>query len=116
MNNLGPHVFVAMNFFNLGLVMAFAYSLVILFGKRHPFPKRLAAPGLFTAAAFAVFLNFPSGIETGVDFQEGMTGMLRNRPEFLPLALVEWVVILGILVWVLMLGIYLVGVRKNRTG
>ena len=107
MNNLGPHIVVAMNFFNLGMVMAFAYSLVILFGKRHPFPKWLAAPGLLTAAAFVVFLNFPSDFDSGVDFQEGMTGMLRNRPDFMPLALVEWVVILGILVWVLMLGGYL---------
>jgi hypothetical protein len=53
-----------------------------------------------------------SDFDQGVDFQEEMAGLLRNRPDFIPLALLGWVVILEILVWVLMLGIYLFVNRK----
>ena len=112
MNFLEPHILVALTFFDLGMLVAFLYSFMFLFSRKHPFPRWLAIPGLVTAAAFAWFNNFPSEFDADVDFQEGMAGMLRNRPDFIPLALMEWVVILGILIWVLMLGIYLVLKRQ----
>ena len=52
-------------------------------------------------------LEFPSDINSDVSFDEGMSTLLTNRPDFIPMALLEWVVILGILVWVLILGCYL---------
>jgi hypothetical protein len=33
-----------------------------------------------------------------------MHALVINRPDFIPLALLEWVVVLGILIFVLMLG------------
>jgi len=42
-----------------------------------------------------------------------MAGLLRNRPDFIPLALLEWVVILGILAWFLMLGIFLFNKERS---
>jgi len=107
MNNLEPHIRVAMRFFNLGMLITFLYSLVFLFSRWHPFPRWVAIPGLWNAAAFAWFLNYPSNFDSGVSFEQGMVGILANRPDFIPLALLEWVVILGILLWVLILSGYL---------
>lgn len=113
MNNLQPHLFVALTFFDLGLVVALLYSLFFLVSKKHPFPKWLALPGIINSITFAVFIFYPSDFDAGVGFEDGMAGLLRNRPEYIPLALMEWVVILGILVWFLMLGIYLFIKGKN---
>ena len=106
MNALGRHLFVALAFFDLGLLTAFVYSLVILFGKGHSLPRWLAIPGLLNTVSFLIFTNFPSQFEEGIDFQEGMGGLLANRPDFIPLALMEWIVILGVVAWILTLGIY----------
>jgi len=113
MNLLKPHVLAAMTFFNLGMLISFLYSFVFLLSKRHPFPKWLAIPGFLNAATFTWFLNFPSEIDVGIDFQEGMAGLLNNRPDFIPLALMEWIVVLGILIWISVIGLYLVVDRKN---
>ena len=106
MNALDMHIVFALGFFNLGMLVALAYSLVFLFGKNHLYPRWLSIPGFLNTAAFFTFNNFPSQFEKGVDFNEGMGGLLSNRPDFIPLALMEWVVILGILIWFFMLGIY----------
>jgi len=107
MNNLQPHIFVAMNFFNLGMFISLLYSLVILLGKKHPFSRWLAIPGLINAGLFIWFLNFPSDEDAINQFQEGMQGLIRNRPDFMPMALLEWAVILGIILWVFLIGVYL---------
>lgn len=112
MNMLDQHILAALGFFNLGQLAALAYSLVFLFGKNHAYPRWLSIPGFLNTAAFFAFNNFPSQFEEGVDFQAGMQGLLANRPDFLPLALMEWVVILGILVWFIILGLYLI--RQSR--
>lgn len=108
MNRLDQHIIVALGFFNLGQLAALVFSLVFLFGKNHPYPRWLSIPGLLNTAAFFAFNNFPSQFEEGVDFNQGMEGLLTNRPDFIPLALMEWVVILGILIWFAMLGTYMV--------
>jgi hypothetical membrane protein len=113
MNNLQPHIFFALAFFNLGMLVSFVYSLLFLIGRGGPFPRWLALPGLFNTAAFLTFNNFPSQFAEGVDFQEGMQGLLSNRPEFIPLAALEWVVVLGILAWFLMIGLYLAFNRRT---
>ena len=107
MNDLDKHIFVALGFFNLGQLVALFYSLVILFSKSHPFPRWLGLPGLFCTASFLAFNTYPSDIKGEVDFQAGMAGLLASRPDFIPLALLEWVLILSLMVWFLALGIYL---------
>jgi hypothetical membrane protein len=114
MNYLEPHIIVAMRFFNLGMLISFLYSLVFLFSRRHPFPRWVAVPGLVNAAVFTWFLNFPLEFDQDVGFEQGMAGLLTLRPDFIPLALLEWVVILGILIWVLILGVYLFLNRKSE--
>jgi hypothetical membrane protein len=108
MNKLDQHIFFALGFFNLGLIVSLIYSIIFLIGRNLPFPRWLSIPGFITTASFFAFNNFPSQFEEGVDFHEGMAGLLSNRPDFIPLALMEWVVVLGIITWFLMLGLYLV--------
>ena len=114
MNQLDQHILVALGFFNLGQVVALAYSLVFLFGKNHPYPRWLAIPGFINTAAFFAFNNFPPQFEEGVDFNQGMEGLLTNRPDFIPLALMEWVVILGILIWFLIMGLHMLRQTRER--
>jgi len=107
MNHLQPHIVAAMSFFNLGMLTSFLYSFLFLFDKRRTFPRWLAIPGLLNGAAFALFLNFPASADATADFQQGMSGFLTNRPDFMAVALLEWVVVLGIMIWVFLLGVSL---------
>ena len=108
MNSLAPHLRAALTFFNLGMLVSLIYSLVILFGGKHPFPKWLSIPGLLSTAAFTLFLYYPSEIDsTDINFQDAMAKLFANRPDFIPLALMEWSVIIGILIWIAMLAAYL---------
>ena len=93
MNYVNPHTFAALTFFNVGMAV--------------PFPKWLAVPGLLYAATFAWFSFFPPDIPADIDFQGGMAGLLRNRPDVFALAIIEWVMVLAILLWILLMGIYL---------
>ena len=114
MNDLDRHIFVALGFFNLGLLVALIYSLIFLFKKDHPFPRWLAVPGMLNTAAFFIFNNFPPQFEEGIEFRDGMAGLFSNRPALIPLAVMEWIVILGILIWFLLLGSYLVCVNRSN--
>ena len=69
------------------------------------------------AAAFTLFLYYPSDLDAAASDLEGfMQGFLTDRPDLIPLALMEWVVVLGILVWILLLGIYLFANRAADAG
>lgn len=114
MNALDQHIFVALLFFDLGLLTALVYSLVILFNKGHNLPRWLAIPGIVNTMGFFIFTNFPNQFEGGVDFQEGMGGLLANRPNFIPLALMEWIVILGVVAWFLIMGIFFLSKHQSK--
>lgn len=114
MNNVDPHSVAALTFFQLGMVTCILYSLVILFGKRHDFPKWLALPGLIYALAFASFILFPDLIPVDLDVQQGMEGFTRDRPDIFALAVIEWIMVLAILIWILLMGIYFAIRRDNQ--
>lgn len=114
MNFLEPHIKVAMRFFNLGMLMTFLFSILFIFTRWHPFPRWIAIPGLLNAVSFAWFLNTPSDFDSETGYEETMHALVLNRPDFIPLALLEWVVVLGILIFVLMLGCTLFQILKNR--
>lgn len=114
MNALEQHVFVALVFFDLGLLTALVYSLIILISKKHSLPRWLAIPGIINTVTFFIFTNFPSQNEKEVDFQEGMGGLLANRPNFIPLALMEWIVILGVVAWFLIIAIFFMKKHLRR--
>ena len=114
MNYMGPHIRFAMTFFNMGMLVSLLFSLVFLFLKRHPFPRWMAIPGLLNAAMFALFLNFPSAAEdVEIDFEDGMAGFFSSRPDFILLALMEWVVVIGIILWIMLVAFYLIFYRQG---
>lgn len=114
MNALDQHIFVALVFFDLGLLTALVYSLIILISKKHSLPRWLAIPGIINTLTFFIFTNFPSQSEKEVDFHDGMGGLLTNRPNFIPLALMEWIVILGVIAWFLIIGIFFLKKQLRR--
>jgi len=113
MNYVAPHTFAALTFFQLGMLTCIVYSLVILFSKRHPFPKWLAIPGLTYVLTFSSFTLFPDLIPVGVDFEQGLAGFIGNRPEIFTLALIEWIMVLVIMAWILLMGIFSAAHRDN---
>jgi hypothetical membrane protein len=115
MNYIDPHTVAALTFFQLGVLTSMLYSLVILFSKRHPFPKWLAIPGLLYVVTFVWFSFFPDLIPMDIDFRGGMEGFAANRPDVLPLTVIEWIMVLAILLWILLMGIFLTAHREQST-
>ena len=115
MNNLSPHIFWAMNFFNLGLGLMVFFSLIVLFGRGN-LPRWLAAPGLLGVAAFAAFLYTPAPATEEMDtLAAAHTMMTTARPDVWQMAVFEWAAVGSVLVWAaLVTGVLLVRTRRNR--
>jgi hypothetical membrane protein len=106
MDNLGPHLTVAMAFFNLGMAAAVLFTFFVLTAGRRRFPAWLALPGLLAGASFFTLLYgmeplLPEGAPI-----EAVIPLLENRPAVWPLAVVEWVVGISVLVWVAVVSYY----------
>ncbi len=110
MNNLSPHIFWAMNFFNLGLGCMLFFSILALVG-RSGLSRWLALPGGLAAAAFAAFLYLPApSAQAGqnVDPLAAVSSMLNApRPVVWPLAVFEWLAVLAVLGWALTVALVL---------
>jgi hypothetical membrane protein len=108
MNLIEPHLKAAMTFFNMGLLSMSIFSLYIALSKVKYFPKCFVLPGTAAAISFAIFLNFPSPSDTDGNLSsEILNHISNNRPDIWPLAIMEWIVILFVLVWVLSISLYL---------
>lgn len=116
MNNLSPHIFWAMNFFNLGLGCMLLFSLLALVGHSR-LSRWLALPGGMSAAAFASFLYFPSPQGTeNIDPLAAVSQKLgAPRPPIWPLAVFEWLAVLAVLGWVLIVALALARKREKTT-
>lgn len=104
MNNLEPHISVAMTFFNTGWMAVGVFSLYVLLGKKPQFPRWFVIPGLFAVICFITFLNL---LNVPYDNLQGMLSAPLTRPTLFPLAFVEWLVIITVLIWVLLVSAYL---------
>ena len=118
MNNLSPHIFWAMNFFNLGLGCMLFFSLLALVGRAH-LSRWLALPGGLAAAAFAAFLYLPApASQTGqnVDPLAAVSSMLNApRQTIWPLAVFEWLAVLAVLGWALNVALVLAQQKTPNT-
>lgn len=102
MNHLESHMFIAMGFFRLGLVMILLFTIAIFAQHRESriVPLWVTWAGLLSAASFAVFLFV-------VPRFSGFPGNLLDpavypaRPSPLPLAVSEWSILLTTLAWIL---------------
>lgn len=113
MNNLPPHIFWAMNFFNLGLGLMVLFSLIVIFG-RHSLPRWLAAPGLLGVLAFAAFLYMPMPATDEVDSLAAAHSMMTTtRPAIWQMAVFEWAAVGSVLIWSTLVAVVLL-VRAKR--
>ncbi|MBN2549633.1 MAG: DUF998 domain-containing protein [Anaerolineales bacterium] len=115
MNNLAPHIFWAMNFFNLGLGLMVLFSLIVLFGRR-TLPRWLAAPGLLGVAAFAAFLFTPAPAMDEMDTLAAAHAMMTTeRPEVWQMAVFEWAAVGSVLIWAaLVAGVLLAQTKRSN--
>ena len=101
MSNLSPHLTAAMTFFNTAQFAMLVFTIYVLFSKAPWFSKKLAVPGFITFIFFVIFLNMPSALNGDVDFKTAMRNQLYNRPNIIPLALFEWLIIAGLMAWII---------------
>ncbi len=109
MNNLATHYSIAMTFFNTGWMAVAVFSLYVLRTADNQVPRWLVVPGVFTVICFITFLIL---LRMPYDNIEGLLASPVNRPALFPLAFVEWLVILTVLVWVFLTSLYLWSVDR----
>ena len=118
MNYLAPHITWAMRFFNLGLFMSIAFSLLALL-RRGGLSRWLALPGSFSALAFAAFLYLPtpdaSATPAGDPLAATQSMLSQPRSGVWPLAVLEWAAVLAVLVWALWVAIALLRAPGQTT-
>lgn len=106
MNRLQPHIQVAMQFFNMGLLTMTLFSLYVLFSRQRRFPRWFLIPGVLAVACFAAFLYFPmpEDVSAGLPTTHGL---ITNRPDVWWLAIAEWSAVGAVLGWILIMSLYL---------
>ncbi len=100
MNNLEPHIDVAITFFYAGLVVTILFSIYVFTGLNRNFPRWVAVPGVFSFVCFFVFLFLTDPIIPQDGSFESIFFVLDNRPPILETAIFEWAVILSIIIWI----------------
>ena len=98
MDNIQPHYKVAMDFFFYGMISVSLFSFYFLLFSRGKHPRGLAIPGLVAAISFASFLYLPSSTLQPVP--------AADRPPFILITFLEWMIFITVLIWVLVVAIY----------
>lgn len=102
MSNIDLHITAAMTFFNTAQFAMLFFTVFVLFSKHPWFSKKLAIPGVITIFFFVIFLNMPSSFDGDLDLHTAMLNQLNNRPDIIPLAIFEWLIIAGLMTWVIL--------------
>ena len=98
MNFLLPHYLVAMTFFFGGMLTIAIFTIAIFLQKDVKIPKSFIIPGIITVFVFIYFLFF---IDVG-----DLSAIFTSRPDFLLIAVFEWVVYFAIIGYMLLIAIY----------
>lgn len=107
MDNLAPHINVALTFFYAGLLMTVLFSVFVFTKQNEKFPRWMAVPGLISFFCFYAFLFLTDPIVPEGTAFEGISLVLENRPPILELAIFEWAVIISTLLWIFVLSGFL---------
>jgi hypothetical membrane protein len=96
-DNLRPHILVALVFFHSALVMVFFNTAVTIFTKQPVLPKWTITLGIVTALAFAAFVVSPS------DLLREWTRDPKHfvRPDIWLQPILEWACFYSIIAWIL---------------
>jgi len=106
MNQLVPHVNVALTFFYSGLLVTILFSFYLFTNQNKFFPKWMAAPGLVSFVCFFSFLFLLDPIVPEGEPLKNVLLILENRPAVIETAIFEWAVILSTLIWIFVLAVY----------
>ncbi len=99
--NLPMHRQVALLFFQGSLVLMGAYSLLVLLPGQRVYPRWMAFTTLPMIVSNAILLR--------IIFSSGVSALAKpegGRPEFWPVTVAEWGVIIFLLLWVLLVSYY----------
>lgn len=111
MNLLMPHLAAALAFFYTGFAAVILLTRAVLREKKRPFPLWIAAIGAILFAIFTLFVFAPSdpgmGYMAMFSIREFVDLIPIIRPRFWPIALLEWMAVLGLIVWVLVMSLSL---------
>ena len=107
MNRLQPHIQVAMQFFNMGLLSMTLFSLYVLFARQRTFPRWFVIAGILATACFAAFLYFPAPNDVSGGMPTTQALVITDRSDVWWLAIMEWSAVLAVLGWVLLVSLYL---------
>ena len=107
MSNIDPHIKAAMTFFNTAQFAMLFFTIYVFFSKHPWFSRKLAIPGFITFIFFVIFLNMPSAFNGDADLSTAMHNQFYNRPNIIPLAVFEWLIIAGLMTWIILTSIYL---------
>jgi hypothetical membrane protein len=98
-DDLKPHILVAMVFFHSALVLVFLNTAITLFTKQPILPKWTISLGAVTAVAFAAFVISPSDL-----LREWVKDPKHFiRPEVWIQPILEWACFYSIILWILIM-------------
>jgi Protein of unknown function (DUF998) len=98
-DNLRPHILVALVFFHSALVLVFLNTAITLFTKQPVLPKWTISLGAVTAVAFAAFVISPSDL-----LREWVKDPKHFiRPEVWIQPILEWACFYSIILWLLVM-------------
>lgn len=103
MNRIKPHGKAAMMYFRAGLVMILMFNLAIFLQPADAIvlPRLWGLAGLPAVAAFASFLILIYRATKQVEHPLGTADF--SRPKFWPMAIVEWLVFITVLLWIILI-------------
>jgi hypothetical membrane protein len=116
MNTLIPHFIAAMTFFYGGMVTVVLYTIVIFKDAEENFPKLYGLLGIVIFIFFFIFNFIPLDAINGLDLADfesvfnnemGTINMDAVRPNIWYMALMEWLVTLGVVIWMFILSLHL---------
>ena len=111
MNNVTPHIVIAMSFFFISTLTMILYSYSIYSDPQRIFPKFFALYGLLVFLFFMFFLFNPfdtSAVTFTESFtQENIANLDNIRPNIWGIAILEWLSVLSIILWVILISIFL---------
>ena len=110
MNNLEPHISVAMLFFRAALISSALFAAYVFFAKQDKFPRWTGIPAASISAITFVFLFIVKPVGSGGDMLEMLSAI---RPEIWPSAILEWGMFIAVMVWVVATSISLLNLEKH---
>ena len=111
MNNVNPHITVALGFFFCGMLSILLFSIAMYQDKHELFPRAFSMVGFVIFVCFIIFLFNPfdtSAINFADSFTaENIAKLESIRPEIWTIAILEWLSVLSVTFWIILISIFI---------